>query len=72
MSNTKEHKRFCEKDGWELYKTTDHYHYRKKLANGDVLKTRVSMGSKQYGKSMFAKILKEQLRVTKQEFNDKI
>ncbi|HNR05102.1 MAG TPA: type II toxin-antitoxin system HicA family toxin, partial [Bacillota bacterium] len=29
MPSWKELKRFCENDGWELYKTTDHYFYRK-------------------------------------------
>lgn len=71
MSNPKDHKRFCEIDGWELYKKTDHYYYRKSLPNGEMLITKVSMGNKQYGNSMFAKVLK-QLRVTKEEFNRKI
>ena len=29
MPRWKELKRFCERDGWELYKDTDHYFYRK-------------------------------------------
>ncbi len=45
MPSWKELKRFCDRDGWELYKTTDHYFYRKRLANGDILFTKVSMGS---------------------------
>jgi hypothetical protein len=71
VSNTKNHKRFCENDGWELYKTTDHYYYRKLLSNGEVLYTKVSMGSKEYGKAFFAMVLK-QLRVNKEQFNSKI
>ena len=27
MPKWKELKRFCDKDGWELYKDTDHYFY---------------------------------------------
>ena len=30
MPRWRELKRFCENDGWELYKETDHYFYRKK------------------------------------------
>ena len=29
MPRWKELKRFCDRDGWELYKNTDHYFYRK-------------------------------------------
>lgn len=71
MPNTKEHKRFCENDGWELYRTSDHYYYRKILPNGEVLKTKVSMGTKEYSPTLFSKVLK-QLQTTKKEFNDKI
>ena len=28
MPRWKELKRFCERDGWDLYKNTDHYFYR--------------------------------------------
>jgi hypothetical protein len=34
MPRWKELKRFCERDGWELYKDTDHYYYRKILPDG--------------------------------------
>ena len=29
MPSWKELKRFCESDGWELYKETDYYFFRK-------------------------------------------
>lgn len=38
MPSWKELKRFCERDGWELYKNTDHYYYRKYDDNGDLKK----------------------------------
>lgn len=38
-------KKFCEIDDWEQLPTTDHYRYRKTLDNGDILSTKVSMGS---------------------------
>lgn len=72
MPTTKELKRFCENDGWELYKTTDHYYYRKKLADGSILLTKVSMGTKEISKTLFERILKKQLGVSKEYFNSKI
>lgn len=31
MPRWKELKRFCERDGWELYKDTDHYFFGKSI-----------------------------------------
>lgn len=45
MPSWKELKRFCDRDGWEFYKETDHYFYRKILNDGTVLRTKVSKGS---------------------------
>ena len=36
MPRWKELKRFCEKDGWELFKDTDHYYYRKIDEDGSI------------------------------------
>lgn len=72
MPTWKELKRYCEKDGWELYKDTDHYYYRKVKENGDLLRTKVSKGTGEIGKNLFNEILKKQLHITKEEFNAKI
>ena len=40
MPRWKELKRFCERDGWELYKDTDHYFYRKIDENGNICEFR--------------------------------
>lgn len=45
MPKWRELKRFCDNDGWELYKDTDHYYYRKIDENGNVKRTKVSKGS---------------------------
>jgi hypothetical protein len=45
MPSWRELKRFCERDGWELYKDTDHYYYRKHMASGSIKHTRISKGS---------------------------
>lgn len=72
MPKWKELKRFCEKDGWELYKDTDHYYYRKQDENGNVHRTKVSKGSGEIHTAMWKEILKKQLQVTQEEFNKKI
>ncbi|MBR1437321.1 MAG: hypothetical protein IJ587_02170 [Synergistaceae bacterium] len=72
MPTWKELKRFCDKDGWECYKITDHYYYRKILPNGDILFTKVSMGSGEIHKNLWQKIRSRQLQVTQEYFNSKI
>ena len=72
MSNTSDHRRFCENDGWELYKKTDQYYYRKKRKDGTYKHTKVSMGNKQYSKGLWRKILKKQLECDQEYFNSKL
>ena len=72
MPGTKEHRRFCENDRWELYKSTDHNFYRKLQPNGEYLTTFISRGTKEYSPAMFAKILKKQLKCSQEYFNSKI
>ena len=69
MPNWRELRRFCEKDGWELYKSTDRYYYRKYISNGIFKKTRISRGSKEIPKFVWKNILKKQLQVTQEYFN---
>lgn len=42
MPSWRELKRFCERDGWELYKDTDHYFYRKVMDDGSLKRTQTS------------------------------
>lgn len=72
MPSWKDLKRFCEKDGWELYKDTDHYFYRKIDENGDIQHTKVSKGTGEIYKNLWNEILKKQLQVSKEYFNSKI
>ena len=39
MPKWKDIKRFCEADGWECYKNTDHYYYRKRMPDGTIKRT---------------------------------
>jgi glucuronate isomerase len=69
MPTLKELKRFCERDGWELFKKTDHYFYRKLMSNGVLKRTKVSMGSREIPKKLWQYILDNQLQVSMEYFN---
>ena len=72
MPKWKELRRFCEKDGWELYKETDHYFYRKVMEDGMILRTKVSKGSKEIPSNLWKEIRTKQLKVSQEYFNDHI
>jgi hypothetical protein len=72
MPRWKELKRFCEKDGWELFKDTDHYYFRKIDPDGTIRRTKVSKGSGEIHTRMWQEILRKQLKVTQEYFNSKI
>lgn len=72
MPRWKELKRFCENDGWVLYKDTDHYYFRIIDENGNVRRTKVSKSSKEIHAHMWKEILKKQLCVTQEYFNSKL
>jgi hypothetical protein len=69
MPKWSELKRFCEKDGWELYKSTDHFFYRKIDADGSIRRTKVSRSSGEIPKQLWKQILNRQLQVSMQYFN---
>jgi hypothetical protein len=64
-------KRFCENDGWELYKSTDHDFYRKTLPDGTIKRTKISRSSKEIPYHLWREILNRQLKVTLEYFNKK-
>ena len=72
MPRQKELKRFCDRDGRELYKDTDHYFYRKMNLDGNIKLTKVSKGSDEIHPHMWKEILKKQLQVSQEYFNSKI
>lgn len=72
MPRWRELKIFCDRDGWELYKDTDHYFYRKILDNGDILRTKVSKSSGEIHYHLWQEILRKQLRTTQEHFNEVI
>jgi len=72
MPSWRDLKRFCEQDGWILYKSTDHDFYMKRNDDGLLKRTKVSRGTGEIGHVLWRIILNRQLQVTKEYFNSKI
>ena len=72
MPAWKDLRKFCQRDGWQLYKDTDHYFYRKDDDNGSPRFTKVSKGTGEIGHNLWREILNRQLQVTLEYFNSKI
>lgn len=71
-----EHDDFCNNEGWELVRgargkpVQHHRTYKLKLPDGRVLRTGISqpVDTSQYARSMWTRILRDQLAVTEDEF----
>jgi hypothetical protein len=72
MPSWRDLKRFCEHDGWELYKDSDHFYYRKFDIDGGMRQTKVSKGSGEIEKGLWCRILRKQLQIDKKYFNSKL
>jgi len=71
MPSWKDLRRFCQNDGWEMYKDSKDYHYRKEDADGIIRKTKASKGTGEIYGHLWQEILKKQLNVTMEYFNKK-
>jgi len=69
MPSWKDLKRFCDHDGWEIYKQTDHWYYQKIMPDGQVKRTKVSMGTGEIKKNLWRQIREKQLQVNQEYFN---
>ncbi|KLU60148.1 hypothetical protein CEB3_c35790 [Peptococcaceae bacterium CEB3] len=66
-------KRYCDKSGWIMVRNTDHWYYEKMLADGTVLRTKVSHSvGREIPSKLWDRILKKQLRISEQEFRQGI
>jgi len=72
MPSWRDLKRFCERDGWELVRDTDHYFFRKIIENEPPKRTKVSKGTGEINGRLWQTILKKQLQVSKEYFNKMI
>lgn len=61
-------KQFCEKDGWELYKQTNRWYYRKIMPDGTLKRVKVYMEDSEIHISMWKEILERQLQVSQDYF----
>lgn len=60
---------FCRVDGWQELRRTGHVFFEKTLADGTVLRTHRSFaGRKTMSPGRFKAVLREQLRVSEQDF----
>ena len=69
MPSWRDLRRFCECDGWELYKNTGDYYYRKEDEKGYIRHTKVSKGTGEIHGYLWKEILKKQLQVSQEYFN---
>ena len=69
MPRWKELDKYCQKNGWILYISTDHNYYKKLMDDGTYLNTKVSRGSGEIPSRLWKDILKKQLKITQEEFN---
>ena len=72
MTSWTELKRFCERDGWELYRVTDHYYFRKIDEKGNIRHIKASRRIGEIKGFLWKEILRKQLRVTEDYYNSKI
>ena len=72
MASWKDLRRFLENDGWIFVRSGRDDIYIKELDDGTILRTRVSKGTGEIGKGLFSRILKQQLKVDKDYFNEKL
>ncbi|MDA8370558.1 MAG: cytotoxic translational repressor of toxin-antitoxin stability system [Nocardiopsaceae bacterium] len=71
-----DHERFCEIEGWHLVRSargstgTHHVTYELGLLDGRILRTRIShpVGGTDYGRSIWAHVLRDQLHVDEAAF----
>ena len=62
-------KKYCEKNGWVMIRNTDHWYYEKVLANGTLLRTKVSHAvHKEIPANIWRLILRRQLKISEDEF----
>ena len=60
---------FCQIDGWEQIRETDHIFWQKVLPSGEVLQTHRSLSAnKRLSQNVFGLILRDQLRVSREAF----
>ena len=62
-------KKYCEKNGWTLVRETDHYYFEKMLADGTLLRTKVSHSlGKEIPRHLRERIVEHQLKTTEKRF----
>jgi predicted RNA binding protein YcfA (HicA-like mRNA interferase family) len=73
VASWKELRRFLENDGYVMVRhgSRDDI-YEKVMPTGEIHRVRVSKGTGEIEKGLFSRILKQQIFVTKEEFNERL
>jgi predicted RNA binding protein YcfA (HicA-like mRNA interferase family) len=72
VASWKDLRKFLENDGYVLKRHGKDDIYEKTLPNGEIKRVRVSKGTGEISKGLFSRILKQQLDVDKEVFNDRL
>ncbi len=71
MPSWSELERYLTRNGWDLVRSSGRDKiYEKVEPNGKIRRTAVSKATGEIGKGLFRRILKQQLEISLQEFND--
>ena len=69
MPSWRDLRRFCENDGWELYKSTGDYYYRKEDIDGNIKRVKVSKGTGEIYGHLWQEILKMRIATITEHTN---
>lgn len=71
MPSWRDVEQFCRRDHWVEYKRKGHHlYFRKVMEDGTIKRTKVSRGTGEVKGHLWQEILKKQLQVTEEYFND--
>lgn len=71
MPSWRDLENYLKRDGWEYVRDGVDKIYEKTMPNGEIRRTRVSKSSGEIRGGLFNRILKQQLGIDKEEFNNK-
>lgn len=71
MPSWKDVRKFLKNDGWHFVRSGRDDIYEKEM-DGEIRRTRVSKGTGELSKGLFSRILKQQLHVDKEYFNERL
>lgn len=68
MPKKQQVRKYLKRNGWVLLRDTDHEYYQKVLADGRVLRTKLSHGKNEIPATVWRNMLKE-MEISQEDFN---